>query len=157
MQEIDGRRTGDILLHTVLLQLLTSWWRHTSATRSKEVTMESLFRCRQPSFADSDGGLAAVPGGIALQRLSRGASTDGDDAHPARSSPKSQRGLQSTSICPGVHVVTDFCCDVTATDAVLDDHGLYRFDTVVFGRCQHQNARRFTYPRSPLIRHCRFV
>jgi len=88
--------------------------------------MESLFRCRQPSSASSDGG-AAVPGGIALHRLNRETSTDaGSDARAAALTSLSLRGVQAVSLCPAVHVVADFCSDVTPTGTtVLNTHGLY--------------------------------
>jgi len=88
--------------------------------------MEASFRWRQRPSTDGDGG-AAIPGGIALQRLGREPSTDaGDEARlPRLAPPNSQRSLQPSSICPAVHVVTDFCSDVTAKDAMLDTHGLY--------------------------------
>ena len=85
----------------------------------------SQFRCQQTSSTDSDGG-PAVPGGIALQRLNGDPSTD-DGRTSSRSSPNSQRGSQSASICPAVHVVTDFCPSVTATDTAVGTHGLYWF------------------------------
>jgi len=84
-------------------------------------TSTSAFCWWRPPSADCDAG-PTVPSGIALQRLHGDRSTDtGDEARPARS----LRGLQSPSICPAVHVVTDFCADVVATDAILNTEGLY--------------------------------
>jgi len=123
------RGNGVTLLNTAGDVTMTSQWRRRERVScSKEVTMESLFRCRQPSSVDSDGG-PTVPGGIALQWLNRDASTSaGDDARPSRSSANSQRGLQPTSVCPAVHVVTEFCSNVTTTDS----RGRYWFLRVVF-------------------------
>jgi len=92
--------------------------------------MESLFRCRQCSSVDSDGG-PTIPGGIALQRLNRGTSTDaGDDGRP----PRSQRDVQTSSICPAVRLATHCCSEVNATDSELDARGLYWLYTSAFHR-----------------------
>lgn len=83
--------------------------------------MEVLFGCRQrPSV---DGSTAAVPGGIALERLDGDAPTEaaGVDARPPRSTLNSRGAVRQPSVVPALHVVADFRSDVTAADAVLDD------------------------------------
>lgn len=103
--------------------------------------MESLVSCGPASSVDSEaGGSFVVPGGIALQRLNGGGSTEVADntrppavpPGPRRMATNSQqvRGggvpVQSTSICPSaVHVVTGYCSRVTTSDAVLDARGSY--------------------------------
>jgi len=94
-------------------------------TLQEGMMMESLFGCRQRPSVDSDGGGGGgppVPGGIAMERLNRrDASTDaGDEVRR----PRSRDGeAQRPSICPTVHVVTDFHADRNAADTVFDAHG----------------------------------